>query len=133
MSSTSNKLAKQISIAIQKIDDSMDYKDLALAVAQILKDDYGAHNFKPFLTYLSQHLKENKMKKSELRQLIREELQKLNEKQSFDGWKDSVKAELKRTGYSDAKIAQKFKSEAEFLKKSYDQNQHCVKVAQQLK
>jgi len=55
-SKESDELAKQIDKAIIKIDDSMSYKDLALAVSKILKDDYGKHNFKAFMEVLHKDL-----------------------------------------------------------------------------
>jgi hypothetical protein len=56
-SKESDALAKAIAKAIDKIDDSMSYKDFAHAIAKILKDDYGAHNFKPFIEELNKQLK----------------------------------------------------------------------------
>jgi hypothetical protein len=55
-SKESDDLAKQINKAIIKIDDSLSYKDLALAVSKILKDDYGKHNFKAFMEVLHKDL-----------------------------------------------------------------------------
>ena len=51
-SKESDKLSKEILKSIMKIDDSMSYKDFATAVAKILKDEYGTHNFEPFLEHL---------------------------------------------------------------------------------
>lgn len=42
--------------AIAKVDESLSYKDFALAVATILKDEYGAHNFNPFMEVLHAEL-----------------------------------------------------------------------------
>ena len=39
-----------------KIDDSMSYSDFALAVGTILRDEYGQHNFRPFMKVLHQDL-----------------------------------------------------------------------------
>jgi hypothetical protein len=39
-----------------KIDDSMSYKDFADAVANILIDEYGTHNFNPFMEVLHARL-----------------------------------------------------------------------------
>jgi len=39
-----------------KIDDSMSYEDFALAVGQILRDEYGQHNFKRFMQVLHKDL-----------------------------------------------------------------------------
>ena len=51
-SKDSDALAKGINKAIIKIDDSMSYKDFALAVGKILRDDYGKHTFKMFMDVL---------------------------------------------------------------------------------
>jgi hypothetical protein len=53
----SDELAKQIDKAMIKIDDSMDVKDFAMAVAKILKDEYGSHNYDSFLRTLKDNLK----------------------------------------------------------------------------
>lgn len=52
----SGALAKAISKSIMKINESMSYKDFALAVGQILRDDYGQHNFEPFMKVLNDDL-----------------------------------------------------------------------------
>jgi hypothetical protein len=48
--------AKAIDQAIAKVDESLSYKDFALAVAKILKDEYGTHNFDPFMEVLHAEL-----------------------------------------------------------------------------
>jgi hypothetical protein len=55
-SKESDALAKEIDKAMIKIDDSMSYKDFALAVGKILKDEYGSHNFGPFMEILHKDL-----------------------------------------------------------------------------
>jgi len=55
-SSQSDKLASEINRSISKIDDSMSYVDLAQAVAKILKDEYGSHNYEPFIKELRKAL-----------------------------------------------------------------------------
>jgi uncharacterized protein (UPF0297 family) len=55
-SKESDILAKEIDKAIVKIDDSLSYKDFALAVAKVLKDEYGTHNFAPFMEVLHKDL-----------------------------------------------------------------------------
>ena len=50
------QLAKLINDSIISIDDSMSYKDLAQAVAKVLIDDYGQHNFGPFMKVLHSEL-----------------------------------------------------------------------------
>ena len=49
-------LATKISDAIQSVDESLSYTDLADAVASILRDQYGEHNFNPFIQRLTSKL-----------------------------------------------------------------------------
>jgi len=55
-SKESDALAKAIDKAMIKIDDSMSYKDFALAVGKILKEEYGSHNFEGFMEVLHKDL-----------------------------------------------------------------------------
>ena len=55
-SSTVAGLAKHIQDGMEKIDDSMSYKDFAAAIAKILRDDYGDHNYGPFIDELKKLL-----------------------------------------------------------------------------
>ena len=48
--------AKAMDQAIAGVDESLSYKDFALAVGKILKDEYGAHNFSPFMEVLHAEL-----------------------------------------------------------------------------
>lgn len=48
--------AKAINDAIETVDENLSYKDFALAVAAILKDEYGSHNFGPFMKVLHSEL-----------------------------------------------------------------------------
>ena len=48
--------AKAIDQAIAGVDESLGYSDFAKAVAIILKDEYGAHNFNPFMEVLHAEL-----------------------------------------------------------------------------
>jgi len=48
--------AKAIDDAIESVDESLSYKDFALAVAKILKNEYGAHNFDKFMEVLHTEL-----------------------------------------------------------------------------
>lgn len=48
--------AKAIDQAITGVDESLGYKDFAKAVATILKDEYGTHNFNPFMEILHAEL-----------------------------------------------------------------------------
>ena len=51
-SKKSEALAKAMDKAMIKIDDSMSYEDFALAVVQILRDEYGQHTYKGFMKVL---------------------------------------------------------------------------------
>ena len=55
-SAESDKLSKEINKSILKIDDSMSYADFAHAVAKVLKDEYGTHNYIPFIKELKKKL-----------------------------------------------------------------------------
>jgi hypothetical protein len=55
-SAQSDKLASEINRAISRIDDSMSYVDFAHAVAKVLKDEYGSHNYDPFIKELRKKL-----------------------------------------------------------------------------
>lgn len=55
-SKESDALVKEINKAMIKIDDSMSYKDFALAVGKILKEEYGSHNYKGFMEVLHKDL-----------------------------------------------------------------------------
>ena len=46
------EVAKGINKAIVDVDDSLSYVDFAEAVAAILIEDYGTHNFTPFMKVL---------------------------------------------------------------------------------
>jgi len=55
-SAQSDKLASEINRAISRIHDSMSYVDFAHAVAKVLKDEYGSHNYDPFIKELRKKL-----------------------------------------------------------------------------
>lgn len=55
-STKSQSLANAINSAMLQIDDSMSYTDFADAVANILIDEYGTHNFTPFMEVLHARL-----------------------------------------------------------------------------
>jgi hypothetical protein len=55
-STKSDKLAPLMVKAIEKVDDSLSYVDLAMAVAKIIKEEYGDHNIKPFMAELQKQL-----------------------------------------------------------------------------
>ena len=56
LSSDADRLSKEINKSILKIDDSMSYADFAHAVAKVLKDEYGTHNYIPFIKELKKKL-----------------------------------------------------------------------------
>lgn len=49
---TSQKLAELIQKDINSVDENLSINDLAKAVAYILKNDYGSHNYESFLEEL---------------------------------------------------------------------------------
>ena len=59
-------LSSEIKQAIEKVDPNMSYVDFAVAVANVIKDDYGNHNIEPFMKVLHKELNlnnESKLKK----------------------------------------------------------------------
>ena len=56
LESTSDKTATAINKAIETVDENLSYKDFALAIAKILKDEYGSQNFGPFMEVLHAEL-----------------------------------------------------------------------------
>lgn len=48
---------KIISSAINQIDPDLHYRDFAKIIAEVLKQDYGKHNFNPFVKELVNELK----------------------------------------------------------------------------
>jgi len=49
-------LASKIKDAINEVDDSLSYEDLAKAIAIVLNDSYGSHNTVPFLDVLTDNV-----------------------------------------------------------------------------
>ena len=50
------KLSELISNAIQQVDPNLSYMDFSDAITEVISDEFGAHNVKPFLQHLSQNL-----------------------------------------------------------------------------
>ena len=50
------ELKKLFDKSIDEIDDSLGYKDLAKAVALILEENYGSHNYAAFVEELKKNL-----------------------------------------------------------------------------
>ena len=55
-SSQAQSLANLINDAITQVDESLSYRDFAIAVAIILKEEYGSHNFGKFMEVLHSEL-----------------------------------------------------------------------------
>ena len=55
-SSQAQTLANLINDAIAQVDESLSYRDFAVAVGIVLKDEYGSHNFNPFMKVLHAEL-----------------------------------------------------------------------------
>ena len=70
--SVADQAAKAIDDAISSVDESLSYKDFALAVAAILKSEYGKHTFGGFMEVLHAELGMN---------------ESVNEEQSYDTYK----------------------------------------------
>ena len=55
-SSQAQSLANLINDAIMQVDESLSYRDFAVAVGIILKEEYGSHNFGKFMEVLHAEL-----------------------------------------------------------------------------
>jgi len=56
LESTADLTASAINDAIDSVDKNLSYKDFALAIAKILKDEYGSQNFDSFMEVLHTEL-----------------------------------------------------------------------------
>jgi hypothetical protein len=56
LESTADLVATAINQAIDTVDESLSYQDFALAIAKILKEEYGSRNFGPFMEVLHAEL-----------------------------------------------------------------------------
>lgn len=56
---SSTQLSGLITKAIDSIESNLSYEDFAAAVAHVLIQDYGKHNYAPFIDALSENLKNN--------------------------------------------------------------------------
>jgi len=59
----SKRLAQAINVAMDEIDSDMSYKDFAIAVADILKNEYGQHVFDMWMGVLHSELGYGETKK----------------------------------------------------------------------
>jgi hypothetical protein len=50
------KLSELIADAIQQVDSNLSYMDFSDAITEVISEEYGAYNVKPFLQHLSQNL-----------------------------------------------------------------------------
>ena len=63
-SAKSDKLTPLLINAIDKVDNSLSYTDFAIAIANIIKDEYGSHNIKPFMAILQKELSVKELEES---------------------------------------------------------------------
>lgn len=54
--SLAGQLSLKISSAIESVDESLGYDDLALAIAEVIKGQYGTHLYEPFMDELREAL-----------------------------------------------------------------------------
>jgi len=54
--SNNDKLVSAFKSEIEKVDDSLDVKDFAKIIAEILNENYGKHNFETFVNTLESYL-----------------------------------------------------------------------------
>ena len=86
LESVADQAAKAIDAAIESVDESLSYKDFAIAVATILKDEYGSQNFGPFMEVLHAELGMN---------------ESLNEETKYDTYKVHIVTSDPREGGPD--------------------------------
>lgn len=51
-----DKLVELLNYSITRMDGELSYEELAIAVARLIKEEYGDHNIKPFLDTLTSEL-----------------------------------------------------------------------------
>jgi hypothetical protein len=104
----SQDVAKGINTAINNVDESLDYRDFAKAVAITLKENYGTHNVAPFMEVLHAELGINEVKVESLEEGKSEHIVKHSESNNtYQVWlgdeivtdfatKERANAEVKR-------------------------------------
>ena len=92
---TENEVAKGINQALTNVDENLSYKDFAIGVAAVLKDEYGTHNFAPFMEVLHAELGiTESLNEGEEEQLADEFSNKFNVKVSSTMWDNNGKIEI---------------------------------------
>ena len=92
---TENEVAKGINQALTNVDENLSYKDFAIGVAAVLKDEYGTHNFAPFMEVLHAELGiTESLNEGEEEQLADEFSDKFNVKVSSTMWDNNGKIEI---------------------------------------
>jgi hypothetical protein len=92
---TENEVAKGINQALTNVDENLSYKDFAIGVAAVLKDEYGTHNFAPFMEVLHAELGiTESLNEGEEEQLADEFSDKFNVKVSSMMWGNNGKIEI---------------------------------------
>ena len=92
---TENEVAKGINQALTNVDENLSYKDFAIGVAAVLKDEYGTHNFAPFMEVLHAELGiTESLNEGEEEQLADEFSNKFNVKVSSMMWGNNGKIEI---------------------------------------
>ena len=90
-----NEVAKGINQALIDVDESLSYKDFAIGVAAVLKDEYGTHNFAPFMEVLHAELGiTESLNEGEEEQLADEFSDKFNIRASSMMWGNNGKIEI---------------------------------------
>ena len=92
---TENAVAKAIDTAITSVDENLSYKDFAIGVAAVLKDEYGTHNFAPFMEVLHAELGiTESLNEGEEEQLADEFRNKFDVRASSMMWGDEGKIDI---------------------------------------
>ena len=92
---TENEVAKGINQALTNVDENLSYKDFAIGVAAVLKDEYGTHNFAPFMEVLHAELGiTESLNEGEEEQLADEFRNKFDVRASSMMWGDEGKIDI---------------------------------------
>lgn len=94
-SSQAQTLANLINDAIMQVDESLSYRDFAVAVAIILKEEYGSHNFGKFMEVLHAELG---MKESLNENQLRDLGQQFSDKFNVRAYGDLGRIEILQRG-----------------------------------
>jgi hypothetical protein len=113
-----NSLSNKISQAIENIDPNMSYMDFAIAVADIIKNDYGSHNIEPFMKVLHKEL--GLVNESKIKKLVKEEIKNLFENKNLSTAEKLIK-QAEKEGHIKGDYSQSVLDAAKKIAKKWDE------------